>query len=192
MPHNENTPLIGMISRIVDQKGYDLLVDALESLLEMDLQIVILGTGDTKLEDEIEKYQKKYPNKISLNRAFDETLAHMIEAGSDFFLMPSKFEPCGMNQIYSLRYGTFPIVFNTGGLADTITELNEKENTGNGFVFEKYTSKELIKVIKRATKLFKNKEKFSEHQLRIMEEDFSWDESMEKYSEVYDNVVGEE
>jgi len=192
MPFNENTPLIGMISRIVDQKGYDLLVEALESLLEMDLQIVILGTGDTKLEDEIEKYQKKYPNKISLNRAFDETLAHMIEAGSDFFLMPSMFEPCGMNQIYSLRYGTFPIVFNTGGLADTITEIDEKENTGNGFVFGKYTSKELIKVIKRSIKLFKNKDKFTETQLRVMEEDFSWDESMEKYSEVYDNVVGEE
>jgi len=116
----------------------------------------------------------------------------MIEAGSDFFLMPSMFEPCGMNQIYSLRYGTFPIVFNTGGLADTITEIDEKENTGNGFVFGKYTSKELIKVIKRSIKLFKNKDKFTETQLRVMEEDFSWDESMEKYSEVYDNVVGEE
>ena len=191
MPYNENTPLIGMISRVVDQKGYDLLVEALESLLELDLQIVILGTGDKKLEDNIESYQKKYPNKISLNRAFDETLAHMIEAGADFFLMPSRFEPCGMNQIYSLRYGTLPIVFNTGGLADTISNLDEKENTGNGFVFDKYSSKELLKVIKKAIKFFKNKGLWTETQIRIMQEDFSWDTSMDSYSDVYEKVVGE-
>jgi starch synthase len=191
MTYNENTPLLGMISRVVDQKGYDLLTEALESLMELDLQIVILGTGDKKLENDIEKYQKKYPQKISLNKAFDETLAHMIEAGSDFFLMPSRFEPCGMNQIYSLKYGTLPIVFNTGGLADTIVELNESENSGNGFLFEKYTSKELIKTIKKAIKFYKNKNLLQETRVRIMEEDFSWDESIEKYSEIYDNVVGE-
>jgi starch synthase len=191
MPFTENTPLIGIIARIVDQKGFDLLVEALDSLLELELQIIILGTGDKNLENEIETYQKKYPNKISLNKAFDETLAHMIEAGSDFFLMPSKFEPCGMNQIYSLKYGTLPIVFKTGGLADTISELDEKEKTGNGFTFDKYTSKEMIRVIKKALKFFKNKGLWSETQDRIMQEDFSWDNSIDKYSDVYENVAGE-
>ena len=191
MPYNESTPVIGMISRVVDQKGYDLLVEALDSLTELDMQIVILGTGDKKLEDSIEKFQKKFPNKISLNRAFDETLAHMIEAGSDFFLMPSSFEPCGMNQIYSLKYGTLPIVYYTGGLADTIFEIDEKEKTGNGFVFNKYSSKELIKVIKRALKFYKNKNVLVETQTRIMDEDFSWDTSIDKYSDVYEKVVGE-
>ena len=191
MPYNQNTPLIGMISRVVDQKGYDLLTEALESLVELDLQIVILGTGDKKLEDNIESYQKKYPKKISLNRAFDETLAHMIEAGSDLFLMPSRFEPCGMNQIYSIRYGTLPIVFNTGGLADTISELDEKTDTGNGFVLNKYSSKELIKAIKKAIKTFKNKSLWTQTQIRIMQEDFSWDTSIDSYSDVYEKVVGE-
>lgn len=191
LKYTENTPLFGMISRVVEQKGYGLIVEALETLVELDFQLVILGSGDKNLEKAIEKIQKKHPNKISLNKAFDETLAHMIEAGSDFYLMPSKFEPCGMNQIYSLRYGTIPVVFKTGGLADTISEIDEKEETGNGFVFEKYTAKELIKAVKKGIKLYKNKNILSSTRLRIMKEDFSWDNSIDKYSEIYDKVVAE-
>ncbi len=190
LQYSEKTPLLGMISRITDQKGYDILVEILEKLESMDFQVVILGTGDKKLEKTIETFQKKYPTKISLNKAFDETLAHMIEAGSDIFLMPSKYEPCGMNQIYSIRYGTIPIVYKTGGLADTITEIDANEETGNGFIFEKHTAKELLKTLKKAMKLYKDKARWQETQMRIMEEDFSWNNSIDEYSEIYDNIVG--
>jgi starch synthase len=191
LPYQENVPVIGMISRIVEQKGYKLLLDALDELIEQDFQLVVLGTGDPELEKSLLKKEKKYSKKISLNTAFDETLAHMIEAGSDMFLMPSEFEPCGMNQLYSLKYGTLPIVFKTGGLADTITELDLEENSGNGIVFEKFTAKELVKSVKRALRYYKKKEVWSELRQRIMHEDYSWEKSTDEYLEIYDTVLNE-
>ena len=191
MPYQEDVPVIGMISRIVEQKGYKLLLDALDDLIEQDFQLVILGTGDAELEKSLLKYEKKYAKKISLNTAFDETLAHMIEAGSDMFLMPSEFEPCGMNQLYSLKYGTLPIVFKTGGLADTIAELELEEKSGNGIVFEKFTAKELVKSVKRALRYYKKKEAWSELRQRIMNEDYSWEKSTDEYLDIYDTVLNE-
>jgi starch synthase len=189
LTYEENTPLIGMISRIVEQKGYALLLDGLEELMALNVQIIILGTGDKKLEKQIQSFQKKYANKISLNQAFDETLAHMIEAGSDLFLMPSFYEPCGMNQMYSLKYGTIPIVYNVGGLGETISEYNAEDKSGNGFVFEKYNVKDLVKAIKRAIKIYKKKEQWQELQSSVMQQDFSWNKSSEKYLEIYKTIL---
>ncbi len=189
--YEENRPVIGMIARIVEQKGFKLLIESLDELLQEDIQIIILGKGQADLEKSILEYQKKYPNKISLNTAFDETLAHMVEAGADMFLMPSSFEPCGMNQLYSLRYGTLPIVYKTGGLADTIQEINAEQNTGNGIVFEKYTSKELTKAIKRALRLYKKHDLWRENMKRIMSEDHSWEPSTEKYLDVYTTLLND-
>jgi starch synthase len=185
----EKTPVIGMISRIVEQKGYGLLVQSMEELFSQDMQLIILGYGDKKLESQLDAFQKKYPDKLSVNPTFDETFAHMIEAGSDFFLMPSQFEPCGMNQMYSLRYGTIPIVFKVGGLADTIQEINMDEQSGNGFVFEKYTSREMVKAIKRALKLYKKTDELHATIVRLMKEDFSWDVSTDQYLDIYHKIL---
>jgi starch synthase len=185
LKYQEDVPVIGMISRIVEQKGFSLLLEAMDQLMELNLQFVILGTGDKKIEKQIFSLQKKKPGKISLNQAFDETLAHMIEAGSDIFLMPSAYEPCGMNQMYSLKYGTIPIVHKVGGLAETIKEYDSVDKTGNGFVFEKYTVKDLVRAVKRALKIYKKSEMWSELQLSAMQEDFSWDRSAKQYLDLY-------
>lgn len=191
MNFEENRPVLGMIARIVEQKGFSLLIDGLEELLQEDMQLVILGTGQEELEKQLITYQSKFPDKLSLNTAFDETLAHMVEAGSDLFLMPSSYEPCGMNQLYSLRYGTIPVVYSTGGLADTIQEIDLEKDAGNGIVFNKYTSKELTKAIKRGLRLYKKKDIWKQVQQRIMSEDHSWDLSTEKYLEVYTTLLSD-
>ena len=189
--YQENVPAIGMISRIVEQKGYGLLIEAIDQLMELNVQLIILGTGDKKIEKQILSYEKKYSDKVSLNQAFDETLAHMIEAGSDLFLMPSSYEPCGMNQMYSLKYGTIPIVYKIGGLAETISEYNAEKDTGNGFVFERYTAKDMIRAIKRALKVYKKSEQWKKLQLKAMRENFSWDRSAENYLSIYIEMLGE-
>jgi len=191
LPYQEGVPVFGMISRIIEQKGYKLLLDVLEELVSQDLQLIILGKGDKDLEKGLKKYQSKYPKKISINSAFDETLAHMVEAGSDMFLMPSSFEPCGMNQLYSLRYATIPIVYKTGGLADTITEIDINEQNGNGLIFEKYTAKEFAKTIKRGLRYYKKKDAWTELCLRIMKEDFSWEKPTDEYLDIYTTILGE-
>jgi starch synthase len=185
------TPVFGMISRISEQKGYKILMDVMDDLLENDVRLIILGTGDKEIEKQLNKYQKKYPTKLSLNPAFDETLAHMVEAGADFFLMPSSFEPCGMNQLYSIKYGTIPIIFKTGGLADTIQEIDPKTENGNGIVFEKYSAKELIKALRRALRLFKNMDRWEQLQVRVMQEDHSWEKSTNKYLEGYEHILNQ-
>lgn len=190
LEYNEEMPVVGMITHLAEKKGFDLLLEALPDLMDLNIQLVILASGDKKLQKQIQSMINKFKNKISLNTAYDETLSHMIEAGSDLFLMPSAHEPCGMNQMYSLKYGTIPIVYKTGGLADTISEINVEDGTGNGFVFEKYKSKELSKTVKRALKLLKKKDQWSEIQYRVMKEDFSWDTSTDKYLDIYANLIG--
>jgi starch synthase len=191
LKYQEDVPVLGMISRIVEQKGFFLLLEALTQLMELNLQLIILGTGDKKIEKKILSFQKKYPGKISLNQTFDETLAHMIEAGSDIFLMPSAYEPCGMNQMYSLKYGTIPIVHNVGGLSETIEEYNPVDKSGNGFVFEKYTAKDFMRAVKRALKFYKKHDIWNELQQSGMQEDFSWDRSAKKYLDLYMTLLGE-
>ena len=185
LPFDENIPLIGTVSRLADQKGFDILAKAMDNLMKMDLEYVLLGTGDPKYHKIFEALRKKYPQKISAQLKFDNRLAHLIEAGSDMFLMPSKYEPCGLNQMYSLRYGTIPIVRKTGGLADTVVNFNAENRSGTGFVFEEYSSEALSNAVKRAVEIFKNKKTWVHLQKQAMRQDFSWDASAKEYLKLY-------
>lgn len=179
LPVNKDIPLLGMVSRLAQHKGFDILAEGIEKICKMDLQIVILGTGDLKYHQLLTKIMKKYPEVISLHLKFDDPLAHKIYAGSDIFVMPSQYEPCGLGQLISLRYGTIPLVFKTGGLADTV-------NKDNGFVFDKYTKEELIKTIKTVTKAFQDKLTWDQLVHRALECDFSWGKSAKQYIKLYE------
>ncbi|OGX39737.1 MAG: hypothetical protein A2984_03655 [Omnitrophica WOR_2 bacterium RIFCSPLOWO2_01_FULL_41_12] len=178
LPQKANIPLFGIVSRLAEQKGFDLLSFGIDKICKMNLQLVILGTGDLKYHVLLENMVKKYPKVISLHLKFDDGLAHKIYAGSDIFLMPSKYEPCGLGQMISLRYGTIPLVFKTGGLADTVTE-------DNGFVFDVYKKEALIKTMNKAINAFGKKRNWKELILRAMQYNFSWVESAKKYIELY-------
>jgi len=180
-----DVPLIGIISRLVDQKGFDLLAQISDRLLSLDLQMIILGTGEERYHRLFEELKKKYPRKISVNLRFDNPLAHLIEAGCDMFLMPSRYEPCGLNQLYSLRYGTVPIVRKTGGLADTIENYDPRTGEGTGFVFKNYDAFELLDTIKLALKVYEDKPAWVKLMKNGMKKDFSWEASAGKYVEVY-------
>ncbi len=181
LPAKIDMPFFGIVSRLAEQKGFDILADAIEKICNMDLQLVILGTGDLKYHVILENIVKKYPKIISLNLKFDDKLAHKIYAGSDIFLMPSKYEPCGLGQLISMSYGTIPLVFKTGGLADTVTE-------NDGFVFDKYKKEDLIKTIDKAIKAFKNKKKWLGLIQKAMQNNFSWKESAKKYIALYEKA----
>ncbi len=183
---DEDIPLIGVISRLVDQKGFDLIQKALPKLMQEDIQMIILGQGEEKYQKFLKAAEKKYKNKLAVEIGFDENLAHQIEAASDMYLMPSKFEPCGLNQMYSLKYGTVPIVRNTGGLSDTIIDYRKPK--GNGFLFDKYDSDEMVKAVKAALKLFKDRDKWNKLVRQGMSLDFSWKVSAQKYMKLYKDV----
>ncbi|PJA30157.1 MAG: glycogen synthase GlgA [candidate division Zixibacteria bacterium CG_4_9_14_3_um_filter_46_8] len=185
----KDIPLIGIISRLADQKGFDLISEISEELLSMDLKIVILGAGEKKYHDMFTMLAKKRPKKISVSLTFDNPLAHLIEAGSDMFLMPSRYEPCGLNQLYSLKYGTIPIVRETGGLADTIVDYNESNGSGTGFVFGRYESSELLNTIKKALRAYRNKEAWQKLMHTAMAQDYSWDKSANRYIELYAKAI---
>jgi starch synthase len=182
-------PIIGMISRLADQKGFDILAEAMDSLMKLGLYLVILGTGDARYEKRFTALGKKHPSRLGVKIAFDNELAHKIEAGSDMFLMPSKYEPCGLNQMYSLKYGTIPIVRATGGLEDTIEEFNPESQKGNGFKFKAYSSSDLVKAVKRAIYIYKNKLLWTKLMANAMNEDFSWGKSAQKYQEIYEKAL---
>jgi starch synthase len=188
-PSTKDVPLIGVISRLADQKGFDLLAQNADQLLSFDLQIVILGTGDEKYHKLFKELSVKYPRKISVNLRFDDPLAHLIEAGSDMFLMPSKYEPCGLNQLYSLKYGTVPIVRMTGGLADTIENYDPETRQGTGFVFKNYDAKELLNTIKIALRVYEEKTAWSRLMKNGMKKDFSWVASAKKYLDIYQKAL---
>ncbi|KUO50433.1 MAG: glycogen synthase [Desulfitibacter sp. BRH_c19] len=181
-------PLIAIVSRLVKQKGLDLVEEILDELLEEEVQLVVLGTGEEKYENLFKLVVKKYPSKISANILFDTKLANRIYAGSDFFLMPSLFEPCGLGQLIALRYGTIPIVRNTGGLKDTIRSFNEISGKGNGFTFDKYSGSDLLFTIKKAMHIFNNKPVFENMIKQAMLEDFSWNRSALDYNKLYENL----
>ena len=186
----EDVPVIGMISRLFDEKGFDLLKRAFGEIMKLDIHLVLLGTGDKKYQKFFESAQLKYRDKFSSYLGFDDSLAHLIEAGSDIFLMPSKYEPCGLNQMYSLVYGTVPIVRETGGLADTVVKYNAKTGKGNGFVFKKYDVKALVSEIKRAIKIFNSEPKTWEKiQKNGMKGNFSWMSSAKNYVSLYKKVI---
>jgi starch synthase len=176
-------PVVGMISRLTDQKGFDLIAAAAADLMSLELTWVVLGSGDERYETLWRGLAAAHPNRVSATIGFDERLAHRIEAGSDMFLMPSRFEPCGLNQMYSLRYGTVPIVRATGGLDDTVRDVSEPE--GNGFKFRDYSPHTLVRALDRALSLFRNSMEWRKIQRTGMKEDHSWDASAREYVKVY-------
>jgi starch synthase len=188
---NENVPVIGMISRLADQKGFDLLEQGIKDIMNLKLQLVILGTGEKKYHELLQEFQKKYPKNIAVQLAYSDQIAHLIEAGSDMFLMPSKYEPCGLNQIYSLKYGTVPIVRATGGLDDTIEQFDPETGKGTGFKFTKYSDVEMVKSIKKAMKLYENKKLWLKLIKNGMSKDFSWEVSAKKYVSLYKKLIKE-
>lgn len=186
---DKNSPLIGIISRLADQKGFDLIAAIIDKLLKSKAQIIILGTGEDKYHVLLEKIAKLYPKKASINLKFDAVLAQKIYAGSDMFLMPSRFEPCGLGQLIALRYGTIPVVRLTGGLRDTIREFDTATKQGNGFTFSEYSDSELYAAINRAFGLYKNKPLWKELVKTAMGYDFSWESSAKEYAGLYRQLV---
>lgn len=184
----KDVPMIGLISRLVDQKGLNLIAEKMNELMEEDIQFVVLGTGQEQYEQMFKYMQQKFPHKVSANILFNLDLAQKIYASSDLFLMPSLFEPCGLGQLISLRYGTIPIVRKTGGLADTIQAFDEESGIGNGFVFSNYNSYEMLEEIKRAIKVYNNKEKWKILIENAMDSDYSWEDSAKKYMELYKSI----
>lgn len=184
----DTIPLFGLISRLVDQKGLDILLEGLDEIMSLDLEFVILGTGDEKYHIALKEMVNKYPNKLRAHIMFDPHLARRIYAGVDFFLMPSRFEPCGLGQLISLRYGTIPVVRKTGGLADTVIPFDPERKTGNGIVFEKYSKDALVDAIRRAVKLYEDKENMKKCQINAMSADYSWNRSANEYIELYKKV----
>ncbi len=182
-------PIIGLISRLVDQKGLDLIEEIMEDLMEINIQLVVLGIGDPYYEEMFKEMEKRYPNRVAVFIEFNEELAHKIYAGSDIFLMPSLFEPCGLGQLISLRYGTIPIVRSVGGLADTIKNFEQGKKEGNGFTFEKYNSLELLKTIERCIEVYHQKDIWGSLVKGVMKLDFSWNKQADKYKELYSKAL---
>lgn len=181
-------PVIGMVSRIADQKGFNLIIKIFDDIMKLGFNFILLGVGDETYHRKLKQYEQVYPTSVSINLKFDEKLAHRIYAGSDFFLMPSQYEPCGLGQLISLKYGTVPIVRQTGGLADTVREFDPAGQTGNGFVFKPYTPDALLDALSRAYQIFRSRDAFLSLSERCMKEDFSWDESAKKYKRLYESM----
>ncbi len=191
LPANGNIPLFGLIGRLVEQKGIDLILEALPEMVTMNMQFVLLGSGDKDYEKQLQQLADLYPNKIAVTLGYDESLAHLIEAGADVFLMPSRFEPCGLNQMYSQRYGTIPIVRKTGGLADTVVDTLPEtlaKHTASGIVFNEASSGSLLEAIKRAMILFSLPDTWKQMQINAMSKEFSWQRSAEQYLALYENL----
>ena len=181
LPHGEGVPLVGMVSRMTSQKGFDLLHEALDKVMELDLQLVMLASGDPKLEEFFREAERRYPGKLRLVAEFDNRMAHRIQAGCDAFLMPSRFEPCGLTQMYAAKYGTAPVVRATGGLRDTVSEFDPESGSGNGFVFEQYRVEELIGALRRMTATFKSSSKWRRLMANCFACDFSWNRAARSY-----------
>ena len=191
LPVNDRVPLFGLIGRLVEQKGIDLILECLPEMVSMDLQFVLLGSGDKDFEKQLQNLADLYPDKIAITIGYDESLAHLIEAGADIFLMPSRFEPCGLNQMYSQRYGTIPIVRKTGGLADTVTDALPEtlaNQTASGIVFNEASSGSLLEAIKRTLILYNSADTWKKMQVNAMKKDFSWQRSAEQYLALYENL----
>ena len=191
LPVDDKAPLFGLIGRLVEQKGIGLIIDCLPEMMAMPLQFVLLGAGNKDYEQRLQNLAHVYPDKLAITLGYDESLAHLIEAGADIFLMPSLFEPCGLNQMYSQRYGTLPIVRKTGGLADTVVDAlpdTIANGSASGFVFSDAHSDTLLEAIKRALILYRDRAVWSKIQKAAMRKDFSWRRSAELYVELYDGL----
>ena len=184
-PEHLTKPVIGIISRFADQKGFDLIAEKANDLMHEDLLLVVLGTGERKYEELFRALAAAHPGRVGVKIAYDNAIAHKIEAGADVFLMPSRYEPCGLNQIYSLRYGTVPIVRATGGLDDTIEAYDVEHGTGTGFKFAEYTGAAMLRSVRQAVHLFADQRIWRRIQLNGMAKDYSWKASASEYAKVY-------
>jgi len=192
LPINKEVPMLSVISRLVSQKGLDLVIHVIEELLKQDIQIVILGTGEHKYESFFKQISLKYPEKLSVNIIFNEELSRKIYAASDLFLMPSLFEPCGLSQLIAMRYKVVPIVRETGGLIDTVTSFNEFTGDGNGFSFANYNAHDMLNTIKRALFFYNDKKRWKQIIENIEKKDYSWEQSANKYIDLYDMLLTKE
>lgn len=189
LPVDKNIPLIGMVTRLVSQKGIDLVERVLNEILAHPVQFVVIGTGDERYHASMNYYAMTYPDQCAVKIQFDPVLAQRIYAGSDMFLMPSQFEPCGLGQMIALKYGTLPIVRETGGLKDTVIPYNESTGLGNGFSFTNFNAHDMLHVIEYALLVYKDKETWQKLVKRAMHCDFSWNKSAEEYVKLYENLM---
>jgi starch synthase len=189
LPADESIPLFGTISRLAEQKGVDIQLGALSEMLNTKMQFVLLGSGAPEYERGYRELARFFPGKVSVQFGYDETLAHRIEAGCDFFLMPSRFEPCGLNQMYSLRYGTIPIVRATGGLDDSVMDWTQNSQLATGIKFSEYNSRSLAKAIRKALVLFGQPQLFKACRHNAMTADFSWERTVHEYVKVYQKYL---
>lgn len=184
-----DAPLLGMVSRIVEQKGFDLLVACFERIMDTGSQFVLLGSGEPALQEKLMSFARRYPLQVGINLAFSEELARKIEAGCDIYLMPSRFEPCGLNQLYSLKYGSVPVVRAVGGLADTVREWDFGSKEGTGFVFEEYNPGAFMAAVERAQAVFAKKKDWEKLVRNGMSEDWSWARSAAEYRSLYEAAI---
>lgn len=178
-------PLVGMVSRLVDQKGLDVLLEAMPEILSRPLQFVLLGSGDERYEEAFRSLARSHPGKVSVTTGFNGILAQRIYAGSDMFLMPSRFEPCGLGQLIAMRYGSIPVARRTGGIADTVSEYDVSTGTGTGFLFDRYEAEDLVAALDRALDKYRDRSTWNNIVKQAMETDFSWNKSAAMYTEVY-------
>ncbi len=191
LPVASSTPLIGIVSRMTVQKGFDLLFDALpDVLMSRDVALVALGSGEARYEDFFASLQHRFPDRVSFHRGYNEELSHLIEAASDMFLMPSQYEPCGLNQMYSLKYGTVPIVRRTGGLADSVQMWDPATRTGTGIVFNDFDAPAVQWAIHTALDLYKDQETWNQIVRNAMSQDFSWEKQTGEYERLYASLLG--
>jgi starch synthase len=192
LPQDSEKPLIGLVSRLVEQKGLDLIIEPLPVLLAMPLQMIFLGTGEEYYQQQLSDFAKRYPDNLSVYIGYDEALSHEIEAGCDLYLMPSLFEPCGLNQLYSLAYGTLPIVTAVGGLVDSVVGYGdslEATPDANGFILEQKTAQSLVATVRQAIDVYADKKAWSMMQINAMTSDFSWAKSADAYLELYQQAI---
>jgi len=188
LPHRRTTPIIAMITRMTAQKGVDLLAAALDRLVALDVQIVMLASGDPQLEQFFKSAEDRYPDNLRVNLRFDNALAHRIQAGSDMFMMPSRFEPCGLTQMYALKYGNAPIARATGGLRDTVSEFDQTSSRGNGFVFEQFQPEALVAATARAVNAFRTPPVWRQLMDNCFKADFSWSSAAREYLDWFSRI----
>ena len=188
LPVDDGRPVFGMVSRLAEQKGFSFLLPALQRFLHEDVQLIILGSGDQGIATELQWFSERYPDKCRFINGFDNSLAHWIEAGSDFFLMPSLFEPCGLNQMYSLKYGALPIVRSVGGLKDTVDGYTEAGDKGTGFVFDQPDDHDFIMCLYQALDVYKDSHTFRKMQQNAMGRAFTWDASANAFCDIYRSI----
>lgn len=185
----EDAPMVIMITRLVGHKGVDLVQRVMDDLMWDDLQLVVIGTGEWQYEEMFRSYAGRFPAKMSANIVFDNTLAHQAYAGADLVLMPSKQEPCGLTQLIAMRYGTIPIVRETGGLFDTVPAYNIETGEGNGFTFKSYNAHDMLDAVRRGEGLFHDKEHWVQLQKSVMAYDSSWKRSVQEYWDIYRSMM---